>query len=133
MKWSVYNQSLVRRGEILLGFNVIYNWDTELRAMDKIKSEIHFIIMIHFSFFSFCLPMPRYTFILHIDKQTEGIAQGHAKGKVPDILDYSIISRRINRLDIKIENDNSSKEFKDDYIIVAIDSTDIKVTNMACG
>ena len=36
-------------------------------------------------------------------RQTEdGITQGHAKGKVPSIPDYTIISRRINRLDIKI-------------------------------
>jgi DDE family transposase len=40
----------------------------------------------------------------------EGIAQGHAKGKVPSIPDYSIISRRINSLDIKMENDNKSKD-----------------------
>ena len=31
-------------------------------------------------------------------------------------------------MDIKIE-DNKSKEFKDDYIVVAIDKTGIKVTN----
>ncbi len=37
--------------------------------------------------------------------------------------------RRINNLDIKIENDdNKSKEFKDEYITIAIDSTGIKVT-----
>lgn len=38
MKWSLYNQSLVRRGEILMiGFDVINNWDTELKEMDKDK------------------------------------------------------------------------------------------------
>ncbi len=62
-------------------------------------------------------------------RQTEGIAQGHAKGKVPPFIpDYSTISRRINRLDIKIK-DNKSKEFKDEHIVIAIDSTEIKVTN----
>jgi hypothetical protein len=35
VKWSVYNQSLVRRGEILIGFDVIDNWDTELKDMNK--------------------------------------------------------------------------------------------------
>ncbi len=45
--------------------------------------------------------MPKYTFF-HIDKTEDGITQGHAKGKVPSIPDYTIISRRINRLDIKI-------------------------------
>ena len=61
-------------------------------------------------------------------RQTEGIAQGHAKGRVPSIPDYSTISRRISRLDIKINN-NNSKEFEDDYMVIAIDSTGIKITN----
>ena len=30
-------QSLVRRGEILLGFDVINNWDKELKQMNKDK------------------------------------------------------------------------------------------------
>ncbi len=59
----------------------------------------------------------------------EGIAQGHAKGKVPIIPDYTTINRRINRLNIKIKDDSKNKEFKDEYIVIAIDSTGIKVTN----
>ena len=50
--------------------------------------------------------------------------------KVPSIPDYSTISRRINRLDIKIDDtDSKNKDFEDEYIIIAIDSTGIKVTN----
>jgi hypothetical protein len=44
MEWSDYNQSLVRRGgEILLGFDVIDNWDTELKEMniDKVGEPFH--------------------------------------------------------------------------------------------
>ncbi len=37
MKWSAYNQSLVRRGEILIDFDAIDNWDTELKEMNKDK------------------------------------------------------------------------------------------------
>ena len=37
MKWHVYNQSLVRRGELLLAFDVIDNWDAELEEMNKDK------------------------------------------------------------------------------------------------
>jgi hypothetical protein len=48
---------------------------------------------------------------------------------VPDIPDYSTISRRINRLNVKIKEDNKVKEFEEEYIVVAIDSTGIKVTN----
>jgi hypothetical protein len=37
VKWSAYNQSLVRRGEILIGFDVIGNWDIEIKEMNKDK------------------------------------------------------------------------------------------------
>ena len=37
MKWDDYNQSLVRRGEILLGFDVINNRDAEFKEMNKDK------------------------------------------------------------------------------------------------
>ncbi len=66
-------------------------------------------------------------------RQTEGIAQGHAKGKLPFIPNYSTINRRINRLDIKIKEDNENKEFQDEYIVIAVDSTGIKVTNRGLG
>src|SRR6476469_4754391 len=63
-------------------------------------------------------------------RQTEEIAQGHAKGKLSSIPDYTTINRRINRLDIKIKDmDGKNKELKDKYIIIAIDSIGIKVTN----
>ena len=63
-------------------------------------------------------------------RQTDGIAQGHAKGKIPSIPDFTTINRRINRLDIKIkEDDNKNKKFKDEYIVISIDSTGIKITN----
>ena len=44
MKWSYYNQFLVRRGEILIGFDVINNWDAELKEMnkDKIGEPFHY-------------------------------------------------------------------------------------------
>jgi hypothetical protein len=48
---------------------------------------------------------------------------------VPSIPDYITINRRINKLDIKVETDNKSKKFEDEYITIAIDSTDIKATN----
>jgi hypothetical protein len=125
VKWSLYNQSLVKRGEILLGFDVINNWDTELKKMNqnKIGEPFHypntFLLLLGYAKAYFHLPY----------RQTEGITQAHAKGKVPLIPNYTTINRRINRLNIKIENTTDSKEFKDEYIIIAIDSTGIKVTN----
>ena len=123
-------QSLVKRGEILLGFDVINNWDIDLKEMNKDKVGVRAIsFQIHF-FFS-CLAMPKYIFIFLIDKQKEGIAQGHAKGKVPSIPDYTYNKqKKINRLDITIKDaDNKNKDFEDEYIVIAIDSTGIKITN----
>jgi hypothetical protein len=126
VNWSSYNQSLVRRGEVLLGFDVINNWDTELKEMnkDKVGEPFHypntFLLLLGYAKAYFHLPY----------RQTEGIAQGHAKGKIPSIPDFTTINRRINRLDIKIkEDDNKNKKFKDEYIVISIDSTGIKVTN----
>jgi hypothetical protein len=43
---------------------------------------------------------------------------------------YNNKHRRINKLNIQIkENNKSNKEFEDDYLVIAIDSTGIKVTN----
>src|SRR4051812_25020666 len=127
MKWSVYNQSLVRRGELLIGFDVIDNWDKELKQMnkDKVGEPFHypntFLLLLGYAKVYFHLPY----------RQTEGIAQGHARGKVPSIPDYTTISRRINRLNIKVEDAiiTDKESTKDNYTIIAIDSTGIKVTN----
>src|SRR5215475_5277544 len=125
MNWSAYNQSLVRRGEILIGFDVIDNWDTELKQMnkDKIGQPFQypntFLLLLGYAKVYFHLPY----------RQTEGIAQGHAKWKVPSIPDYTTINRRINKLDIKIKEGDKNKQFNDEYIVIAIDSTGIKVTN----
>ncbi len=62
-------------------------------------------------------------------RQTEGIAQGHARGKVPSIPDYTTISRRINKLNIKVEDTVTKESTKAEYIVIAVDSTGIKVTN----
>lgn len=120
MKWSDYNEHLVRRGEILLGFDVLDNWDKELEEMNrgKLGEPFHypdtFVLMLGYAKVYFHLPY----------RQTEGIVKGHAKNKIPSIPDFSTINRRINRLDVKIknyggENTNPSEEEKE-YIIIAI-------------
>ncbi len=93
MKWSDCYRSLIRRSEILIGFDVIDNWDNELKEMnkDKVGEPFHypntFILLLGYAKAYFHLPY----------RQTEGIAQGCAKGKVLDIPYYSTINRRINR------------------------------------
>jgi hypothetical protein len=128
VNWPSYNKSLVKRGEILLGFDVINNWDTELKEMNqgKIGEPFHYP-----NTFLLLLGHAKAYFHLPYRQTKEGIAQGHARGKVPSIPDYTTISRRINRLDIKIRDTTDSKnmQFEDEYLVIAIDSTGIKVTN----
>ena len=71
VKWSTYNQSLVRRGELAIAFDVINNWDTELKEMnkDKVGEPFHypntFLLLLGYAKAYFHLPY----------RQTEGIAQ----------------------------------------------------------
>ena len=87
MNWSVYNQSLVRRGEILIGFDIIDNWDTELKEMnkDKVGEPFHYPN-------TFLLLLGYAKAYFHLKSGIEGITQGHAKGKVPSILDFTTIN-----------------------------------------
>ena len=39
MNWNKYNKSLVKRGEVLLDFDAIDNWDSELKKMNNEGKE----------------------------------------------------------------------------------------------
>src|SRR5262249_36528297 len=56
-------------------------------------------------------------------RQTEGVVRAHAANKIPSIPDYSTINRRLNKLDIEI-NEHVGNE-----IVITLDSTGIKVAN----
>ena len=85
MKWSDYNQSLVRRGEIPIGFDVINNWDTELKEMNKDKVGEPFHYPQYFSS-STRIFQGILSFAIQINW---GITQRHIHGKVPSIPDSS--------------------------------------------
>jgi hypothetical protein len=60
--------------------------------------------------------------------QTEDIVRAHAANPLPSIPFYSRICRRINLLNIKISHDGTKSSLQDDdYFVIAIDSTGIKV------
>ena len=128
MNWKKYNESLVKRGEILLDFDVIDNWDSELEKMNQGKEGRKFVYP---DSFIKLLGYVRAYFHLPY-RQTEGIVRAHASNTIPSIPDYSRICRRINRLDIKIDDDDQDKSSlqHDDNFVIAIDSTiGVKVTN----
>ena len=126
MNWKRYNESLVKRGEILLDFDVIDNWDSELEKMNECKEGRKFVYP---DSFIKLLGYVRAYFHLPY-RQTEGIVRAHAANTLPSIPHYSRICRRINRLHIKIDDDQDKSSLQhDDYFVIAIDSTGVKVTN----
>ncbi len=60
-------------------------------------------------------------------RQTEGIIKATTGKNLPSHPSYSQINRRKNNLDI--DSGRSSSELDDDDVIIAVDSTGIKVTN----
>lgn len=117
--WHIYNESLVRRGEVVLDFDVIDNWNNELDNMNEGKEGASYVYPD--SFVQLLGYMRAYFHLPY--RQTEGVVRAHAKSKVPSIPDYSTIHRRINKLDIKIN------EHLGNDIVIALDSTGIKITN----
>lgn len=103
----------------MLDFDVIDSWEEELEKMNegKVGEPYHypdsFVQLLGYMRAYFHLPY----------RQTEGVVRGHAQKKVPSIPNYSTISRRVNRLAIKI-NEKVGND-----IVIALDSTGIKVSN----
>ena len=123
--WKKYNESLVKRGEVLLGFDVIDNWHIELEEVNKDNEGRKFVYPD-----SFIKLLGYMRIYFHLPyRQTEGVVREHASNTLPSIPHYSSISRRINRLDIKISDDDNKSSLHDDYFVIAIDSTGLKVTN----
>ena len=118
--WPSYNQSLVRRGEILFAYDFLDAWDDNLDRMNENKKgkpysfPDSFIHIIGYMRIYFHLPY----------RQTEGIIKATGKN-LPDHPSYSQICRRVNKLDIT----SNRLDDNDDDIIIAIDEYGIKVTN----
>lgn len=111
----------------MLDFDVIDNWDSELEKMNKDKEGRKFVYPD--SFIKLLGYMRAYFHLPY--RQTEGVIREHASNTLPSVPDYSNISRRINRLNIKINDDDQDKSSLQyhDYFVIAIDSTGVKVTN----
>jgi hypothetical protein len=121
VNWHNYNESLVRRGEVILDFDVIDSWDNELDYMNNGKEGASyrypnsFVQLLGYMRAYFHLPY----------RQAEGVVRDHASNKLPSIPDYSTINRRVNKLDIRI----NKRIVGNDDIVIVLDSTGIKVTN----
>src|SRR3989304_7753275 len=119
--WRRMNEGLVKRGEILLDLRILDRWDSELEEMNARKEggryvypEI-FVKLLGYVQLLFHLPY----------RQTEGFLKAlrrfDSRIQVPD---YSTIDRRVNKLEVKVDEE----DYGDD-IVLAVDASGIKVTN----
>ena len=101
-----------------MSWDVIDSWQEELDEMNKGKEGKKFVYP---ESFMNALSYARVYFGLPF-RQTQGMVKSHAK-HIPDVPDYSTIQRRVNKLHVKL-----NQKVGDD-VVIAIDSTGIKVAN----
>src|SRR6186713_1228283 len=78
---------------------------------------------------SFILAIGYIRYLFHLPyRQTEGIIKATGKRLPSNSPSYGHICKRINKLNIDIKRDKTV-DYNEDYIIVSIDSTGIKITN----
>jgi hypothetical protein len=104
----------------MLDFDVIDSWYAEPKRMNYGKKDVQyyypnpFVELLGYMRIYFHLPY----------KQTEGFVRSHANEKVPSIPVNNTINRRVNNLNIKI-----NEKVDDNDIVIALASTGIKVAN----
>ena len=119
--WAAYNESLVRRGEILLNFDVLDEWNEQLKGMNDGKEGARFrypepfIRLLAYIHVLFHLPFRQEEgFVRALSKYVDGLM-------VPD---YTTIWWRTRDLDMELKGVDTNEP-----ITVAVDSTGIKVSN----
>lgn len=119
--WKVYNEALVRRGEVLLDFDLLDEWSEELKKMNQGKEGARFrypeafMRLLAYLHVLFHLPFRQEEgFVRSLSKYVDGL-------EVPR---YNTIWERTNRLEMELDGVKT-----DQPISIAIDSSGIKVTN----
>jgi hypothetical protein len=120
--WKIYNEQLVQRGELLLDFDFVENWDTYLEDMNRDKFGRPYYYPEQYIAF---LGGIRMAFHLPY-RELEGISR--KLGMILNVpsSDWSTTHKRLNK--IKVEIDPDEEESEED-VVVAVDSSGIKVTN----
>ena len=117
--WPEYNDQLVRRGRFYLSADFVKNWDEELRKMNQHKNGHPYRYPETFIQFSGLA----YSFLHLPYRQLEGFLRA-LSGFVPGLrsADYTTLWQRITNLELNIT-------IPDNDIVVAVDSTGMKVTS----
>lgn len=121
--WTRYNEHLVQRGEFYLSLDFIAGWDAELRRMNSHKRGRHYLYPIPFIqwvaaiYVLFSIPY----------RQMEGFLRKLSPFVHQDLAaDYTTLFRRIRLFELPLSE--TIKQNGED-VVIAIDSTGIKVTN----
>ena len=115
MIWSIYNEKLVRRGEIFVEQYIFRDWSKKLSIMNDGKVGRPYD---YADTFMALLEYIRYLFSLPY-RETEGFVRAlsfYTRSKTPD---YSIINRKVNALKMSIMARRRKEEEK---VIIAVDS-----------
>jgi len=123
MNWSVYNDSLVKRGEILLDLSVLDGWGREVERMNTGRRGRPFIYPE-----SLIRLLASMRLLFHLPyRQLEGFTRGLSK-YVDGLAapNHTTLDRRVNGLNLGI---NEALTGSDEPVYVALDSTGIKVHN----
>ena len=121
--WHAYNKPLIKRGEILFSFDFLHTWDKETENMNQKKVGRQFVYPN-----SFIIVLSYIKAYFHLPyRQTDGLMKAVGR-ELPDHPSYGQINRRMNQLNVKIESNEKEKD-DGDYVVIAIDSTGIKITN----
>jgi Transposase DDE domain len=124
INWSEYNESLVRRGEMLFDSGFLQNWRAELKKMNKGKEGTNYrypnsLISLLATVHVYLLPY----------RQLEGFLRmmsEHIKRLQEIAPDFTTIWWRVVKMKINLD---PKVNLERDDIVIAVDSTGIKVTN----
>ena len=124
INWSEYNEGLVRRGEMLFDSGFLQNWRAELKKMNEGKEGPHYrypnsLISLLATVHAYLLPY----------RQLEGFLRMMSKyvKKLKEVVpDFTTIWWRVERMKINLDPKIDPEK---DNIVIAVDSTGIKVTN----
>lgn len=121
--WRRYNSELVKRGEFLLDLDFLKNWNRELKRMNREKRGKPFKYPTNF--IRFLAPVRVFFHLPY--RQEEGFVEALSK-LVPRLEppDYTTIYRRVSAYTPEFEQ---SLKNVDDEIVIAVDSSGVKVTN----
>ncbi|WP_052322780.1 IS5-like element ISMeco1 family transposase [Methanocella conradii] len=119
--WKEYNEELVRRGELYLSLDFLERWGEEVRKMNEGKrgrpfrfpeAFVEWMALLHVWFF-----MPF--------RQMEGFLRALSQHAPLEPADYTTLFKRIKGLKL----DLSSTIVAGSDVVIAVDSTGIRVTN----